>query len=154
MKYMGTFLQSLLPNFRSSSLPAAQTASTSGISLTDTEATLIRSIRRHGYERVFTDYLNLTDNDISEIYANKKLTKAQQVLRLIQNSEFSLKSFITKLYMKWEESKKHNLGTWKNANKQYHLDNIRRLVKQEKIDFEELIFEIFKLKYKSIKGVG
>lgn len=151
---MGTFLQSLLPNFRSSSLPAAQTASTSGISLTDTEAALINSIRRHGYERACLNYLNLTDNDLREIYATRRLTKAQQVLRLINTSEFSLKSFITKLYIKWDESKKRDLSSWKKLNKQFHLDNIRRLVKADTIDFEEIIFEIFKLKYKTMKGVS
>lgn len=126
----------------------------SGIRLTDTETALILSVRRNGYERVCMQYLNLTDNDISEIYATKRLTKAQQVLRLIQNSEFSLKSFITRLYVKWDESKKRDLSSWKKLNKQYHLDNIRRLVKQEQVDFEELIFEIFKYKFKTIKGVS
>jgi len=100
------------------------------------------------------DYLNLTDNDLRELYAMQKLSKAQQVLRLIQNSEFSLKSFITKLYMKWDDAKKRDLSNWKKANKQYHLDNIRRLVKQEHIDFEELIFEIFKYQFKTIRGVS
>lgn len=151
---MGTFLQSLLPNFRSSSLPPQKSAQQNGISLTDTEATLIHSIRRHGYERAFLNYLNLTDNDLREIYATQRLTKAQQVLRLINNSEFSLKSFITKLYIKWDESKKRDLSSWKKLNKQFHLDNIRRLVKADTLDFEELVFEIFKLKYKSIRGVS
>lgn len=150
---MGTFLQSLFPNFRSSSL-RPMTDDNSGIRLTDTETALILSVRRNGYERVCMQYLNLTDNDISEIYATKRLTKAQQVLRLIQNSEFSLKSFITRLYVKWDESKKRDLSSWKKLNKQYHLDNIRRLVKQEQVDFEELIFEIFKYKFKTIKGVS
>lgn len=151
---MGTFLQSLLPNFRSSSLQASQRPIQQGVKLTDSETALIQRIRRQGYERVYMDYLNLTDNDLRELYAMQKLSKAQQVLRLIQNSEFSLKSFITKLYMKWDEAKKRDLSNWKKANKQYHLDNIRRLVKQEHIDFEELIFEIFKYQFKTIRGVS
>lgn len=57
---MGTFLQSLFPNFRSSSL-RPMTDDNSGIRLTDTETALILSVRRNGYERVCMQYLNLTE---------------------------------------------------------------------------------------------